>query len=343
MLLSIIIPCYNSEQYIERCINSLINQTFPLDNLQLIFVNDASTDHTLSILLKYEEKYPNLITVIDSPINLKQGGARNLGLQYATGDYIGFVDSDDWIEPDMYEQLYQKALSYQCDLVGCCIFRNLPDGTEISYPVDHDSYYQLTQNDIADYKLLPTIGSYNVTRIIRRSIIIDHQIQFPAHLYYEDNFFSGILQYYVKSGYYLNRCLYHYYYHPESTTSQANISSLLDRLTVELMKIEEFQKRGLFVPYYTQIEFDFFKLFYFNTMDLLFAQFDKFPSDIFPYMKETITSIFPKYINNQLLQNACSQNPYYNFFLKLLHKDFSDGELTVIGETYRKNFHISLS
>lgn len=343
MLLSIIIPCYNSELYIDRCINSLINQTFATKDLQLIFINDASTDHTLSILLKYETKYPELITVIDSPTNLKQGGARNLGLKYATGTYVGFVDSDDWVEPDMYEQLYNKAVEYQCDIVGCCIYRNLPDGAQTAYPIQQDFYYRLSEEDIISHKLVPTIGSYNVTRIIRRSLLVDNHISFPEKIYYEDNFFSGILQYYITSGYYINRCLYHYYYRPDSTTSQNNNPHQLDRLAIELLKIEEFQKRGLFDPYHVQIEYDFLKLFYFNTMDLLFAQFQEFPPDVFSYMKETITTIFPKYLSNPFLRNVCSQNPYYHFFLELLQKDINDRELTLLGETYRKNFHISLS
>lgn len=343
MLLSIIIPCYNSELYIDRCINSLINQTFATKDLQLIFINDASTDHTLSILLKYETKYPELITVIDSPTNLKQGGARNLGLKYATGTYVGFVDSDDWVEPDMYEQLYNKAVEYQCDIVGCCIYRNLPDGAQTAYPIQQDFYYRLSEEDIISHKLVPTVGSYNVTRIIRRSLLVDNHISFPEKIYYEDNFFSGILQYYITSGYYINRCLYHYYYRPDSTTSQNNNPHQLDRLAIELLKIEEFQKRGLFDSYHAQIEYDFLKLFYFNTMDLLFAQFQEFPPDVFSYMKETITTIFPKYLSNPFLRNACSQNPYYLFFLELLQKDINDRELTLLGETYRKNFHISLS
>ena len=333
MLLSIIIPCYNSELYLDRCIKSLLSQTLASNHFELIFVNDASTDHTLPILLKYETMYPNLITVINSPQNLKQGGARNLGLQYAMGDYVGFVDSDDWIEPDMYEQLYQKAIVYQCDIVGCCIYRNLPDGTETAYPSRQSEYYKLSASDIISHKLLPSIGSYNVTRIIRRSILTDNQIFFPEHLYYEDNFFSGILQYYLSSGYYLNKCLYHYYYHPDSTTSKNNDLRQLDRLSIELLKIEELQKRQLFEPYHMQIEYDFLKLFYFNTMDLLFAQFQQFPQGVFPYMTETIITIFPKYLSNPLLRNASSQNPYYHFFLELLQKDVNDHELTLLGES----------
>jgi glycosyltransferase involved in cell wall biosynthesis len=85
--ISIIIPCYNVEKYIERCIDSLINQTMNLDQMEFIFVNDASTDRTLDILLKYEKKYSDSIMVINSEENLRQGGARNIGLSYTNGDY----------------------------------------------------------------------------------------------------------------------------------------------------------------------------------------------------------------------------------------------------------------
>lgn len=342
MLLSIVVPCYNSERFIDKCINSLIHQTLSSDHFQLIFVNDASTDQTLSILLKYETQYPKLITVVNSTVNLKQGGARNLGLEYATGDYVGFVDSDDWVEPNMYELLHQKAQEYQCDIVGCCLYRNLPDGSQFAYPIEKDAFFRLSPEDVSAHKLLPTIGSYNVTRIIRRSILVDNNIRFPENIYYEDNFFGGILQYYVTSGYCLNSCLYHYYYNPQSTTAQTNVLHHFDRLKVELLKIAEFKKRSLFEPYHIQIEYDFLRLFYFNTMDLLFAQFNKFPPNVFSYIKKTIEDIFPQYLQNPLLQSACLQNPYYNFFLELLQKNISDDDLTLLGETYRNIFHISL-
>ena len=109
--ISIIIPCYMVEQYIDRCVNSLLNQSIGLENLELIFINDASPDLTLSKLLDYEQLYPESILIIDSKENMKQGGARNLGLMYASADYIGFVDSDDWVEPTMFEKLYAKAIA----------------------------------------------------------------------------------------------------------------------------------------------------------------------------------------------------------------------------------------
>lgn len=117
--ISIIVPCYNVEKYVGKCIESLLAQTIGRDKLELIFINDASTDGTLRILKAYERMDPEHICVITYDENIKQGGARNVGLSYATGNYIGFVDADDWIEPDMYERLLTMVKKYNCDMVCC--------------------------------------------------------------------------------------------------------------------------------------------------------------------------------------------------------------------------------
>lgn len=90
-----------------------------MEHMQIILVNDASTDNTLEKLLLWETRYSDNILVITYEQNLRQGGARNIGLNYATGDYIGFVDSDDWIEPDMYEVLVEKMFEGVYDVVNC--------------------------------------------------------------------------------------------------------------------------------------------------------------------------------------------------------------------------------
>ena len=114
--ISVIIPVYNVARYLQRCIDSLIAQTIS-DKIELIFVNDASPDNCLEILRENERRYPDKITVIDSAENLSQGGARNLGMLRAKGEYIGFVDSDDFVSPSMYQKLYDKAVSSDADAV----------------------------------------------------------------------------------------------------------------------------------------------------------------------------------------------------------------------------------
>ena len=101
--LSIIVPCFNVEKYVARCIDSLINQTLDNTIYEIILVDDASTDHTWDKLCEIEKLYPDNVILVHCEENGRQGKARNIGMTYATSDYVGFVDSDDWVEPDMYE------------------------------------------------------------------------------------------------------------------------------------------------------------------------------------------------------------------------------------------------
>ena len=108
MKLSIIVPVYNMAAggKLEYCLESLVNQT--VSDYEIIAVDDCSTDNSLEILRQYEAKYPDKFKVIASPVNKKQGGAKNLGLEIAKGEWIGFIDSDDWITSDYYEKLLKK-------------------------------------------------------------------------------------------------------------------------------------------------------------------------------------------------------------------------------------------
>ena len=109
MKCSVIVPVYNmaGDGKLEYCLNSLIHQT--LKDLEIIAVDDASTDNSLEILRQYEMDYPERFKVIHYIQNKRQGGAKNEGLKVATGEWIGFIDSDDWVTPDFYEKLIGKA------------------------------------------------------------------------------------------------------------------------------------------------------------------------------------------------------------------------------------------
>ena len=121
--ISVIIPCFNVEAYIDRCLESVMNQTIGLERLEVILVNDASTDSTLEKLYQWERRFPENIMVVTYEQNIRQGGARNIALQYATGEYIGFVDADDWIAEDMYRELYEKISTGKYDVVRCKFIR----------------------------------------------------------------------------------------------------------------------------------------------------------------------------------------------------------------------------
>lgn len=112
---SVIIPVYNVEVYLRKCLDTLINQT--LKDIEYICINDGSTDNSLLILEEYAQKDSRFIIINQE--NQGQGAARNKGLEFVKGEYIGFVDPDDWIESDMYEEMYNKAKKYDVDIIEC--------------------------------------------------------------------------------------------------------------------------------------------------------------------------------------------------------------------------------
>ncbi len=112
---SVCVPVYNTEPFLKETLDSLLNQT--LKEIEIVCVNDGSTDHSLEILKEYEEKYQNIKVI--SQENQGLGGARNTGIDHATGEYVGFFDSDDLAEPEMYETLYNLAKIENADISMC--------------------------------------------------------------------------------------------------------------------------------------------------------------------------------------------------------------------------------
>ena len=121
MKLSVIVPVYNmaADGKLEYCLDSLVSQTLEGGSYEIIAVDDCSTDNSFEIMKRYEEKFPDRFIAIHSEKNLHQGGAKNIGLAIAKGEWLGFIDADDWITPDYYEKLIKKAEETGADMVGC--------------------------------------------------------------------------------------------------------------------------------------------------------------------------------------------------------------------------------
>lgn len=131
--ISVIIPVYNCEKYIDRCVNSLLNQS--LDGVEIILVDDGSTDKSLEKCLKYEKEYPNVVVIHQE--NSGAAKARIEGIRRAGGEFVGFVDSDDWVHSDMYDILYNTAIENGADIVQCG-FKKVDDYDD-NYEVLHRS------------------------------------------------------------------------------------------------------------------------------------------------------------------------------------------------------------
>lgn len=177
--ISIIIPAYNAASTLSNCILSVLSQT--IKDFEIILVNDCSTDNTWDIMMALEAKFPDKICIVNLDTNLGPGGARNIGLTYATGEYIGFVDSDDEIAPKMYELLYNEAVAGHYDMVDCGFYYEEKD-TAIIYTSD-----DLTGIlDARKRSKLISDGGYVFSKIYDRNFLLNSGIEFRKNCILED-------------------------------------------------------------------------------------------------------------------------------------------------------------
>lgn len=176
---SVIVPVYNAEKTLISSLGNLVNQT--LSDMEIILVNDCSKDNSLNILSDCEAQFSDKVILINSDTNHGAGGARNIGLSYASGEYIGFMDSDDIITTDMFEKLYKKAVEGNYDIVDCGYYKEESD-TAIVHTSD-----ELT-GVLNDYKRSELIasGGYFWSKIFRKSLLDSVNLQFREHCILED-------------------------------------------------------------------------------------------------------------------------------------------------------------
>lgn len=264
-IISIIVPVYNVEKYLEQCVDSIINQTYK--NLEIILVNDGSTDNSGVICDKYKQ-IDHRIKVMHKE-NGGQSSARNIGLDIANGKYVGFVDSDDWIESDMYESLYKRLSFYNADIVTCgCIleyfnFKNVDvrDREENTVEIfDSNKKEQLCKNFFCHklYSSGPCDKLYRIT-------LFDN-IRFPENKFYEDNYIALEILLKAKVIIASNDKYYHYRQNSSSTTRGYSYKKYQDAISAEMHNIEIIKKH---YPYLVKFAFAPLYLRYFQFFDLL--------------------------------------------------------------------------
>ena len=300
---SIIVPVYNVEKYIDKCLSSLVNQT--LNDIEIIIVNDGSIDNSEQIILKYKEKYPSKIVYLKK----ENGGlsdARNFGMPYAKGDYIAFLDSDDYVELDTYEKLYNRAIQTDADMVECDFY------WEYSDKKIHDT--SANYKDESDMYANARVVAWN--KLYKKDLIINSGIKFPKGLRYEDlEFFYKILPQ-LKKIELINEPLIHYVQRDDSITyvqneKTADIFAILDNI------INYYKWINLYNEYNQELEYMYVRILFGSSfkrmlnikdketrrkllMDSYFNAFENFPdwkSNKILNSKKSLKNLFLKSIN----------------------------------------------
>lgn len=276
-LITVIVPCYNVEKYVVRCIQSIENQTYGFENIELILIDDASTDNTAALLDIYRQKYPQRVIVISLTKNGKQGAARNKGLDIASGKYVSFVDADDMIDITMLEKMHNKITEYDCDEVRCgtCWFSREQDISK-RYIGTNDRYMDLSDDEQRKEYILSSMACIVHSRLFKREVLEKNHIRFMENVFYEDAHFSGICCFYISSRYWLDEELYYYYQNDSGTMGTYSCQKNLDHIAVSNRLFEELKERGIYEDvmkrFYHETNAFYLWMIFLNPMVLLFNE-----------------------------------------------------------------------
>jgi len=297
-----------------KCLDSLVNQT--LADIEIICINDASPDNGIEILRRYEREHPGKVLVIDLPENQRQGGARNEGMMRARGEYIGFVDPDDWVALNMYESLYTVAHDKDADIVSSKLCRTETRGDVKANPLSG----VVTGGRLSDEERENIIlfdGVMVLHSIYRRRLIIDNGLMFPRHLIYEDMVWSPIVKLYAESMYQIDREFYFYWLNPESGMHKRDSKLQYDRLKVFPMLITEVKKRGLYERFKDALDYRFICMYYISPVFAFVDKMSEVELDKLYEMRLHMCSNMPDYRKNRYLIQRLKNPPagYVNMAL----------------------------
>lgn len=307
MKLSIIVPVYNMAAggKLNYCLDSLVNQS--ITDYEIIAVDDCSTDNSLEILKGYEKQYLDKFKVIASPVNKKQGGAKNLGLTAATGEWIGFIDSDDWITPDFYEKLLKKAEETGADMVGCDYHLTSEHSMKIGRIVSVNRPGQAGELNHEKYASLILDGGSLVVKIYKRHIIYGYPNRFPEGIFYEDNAIGNSWMLRAKRFAYLPEPMYYYYQHNTSTVHTITKKRCEDRMEAARIMLKEAEEFGFLEEYRAEIEYKYTLLFYVNTLFSYMAGVRPVKPGFIRKMGEEQRKTFPDFQSNPYFRERTAE------------------------------------
>ena len=308
---SVIVPIYNVEKYLEKCINSLLSQT--LEDIQIILVNDGSKDNSGNIAKEYEKNNKDRVIYVEK----ENGGlsdARNYGLKYATGDFIAFLDSDDYIEKNAYEEMYNKAIEENADYVECDFIWEFPNKIRVD-----KQYPYKNKKDMLSFV---RVVAWN--KLIKRQLITDNNLEFPKGLRYEDVEFTYKLIPFVNKFAYVDKPFIHYVQREDSIANVQNertaeIFTVLDNV------IEFYKKNNIYEEYRNELEYNYARYLLCSSLKRMCKIKDKtIREKLLTESWERLNLNFPNWKENVILKTVnIGKNKYMRTVNKSTYKIYS--------------------
>lgn len=297
---SVVVPVFNTEKYLKKCLDSLVNQT--LSEVEIVAVNDGSPDNSKAILEEYKAKYPERFQVFHKE-NGGQASARNLAFAACRGEFIGFLDSDDFVRPEMFEKLYSKAIETGADYVACGYTDvTVEDGKEIILKEYVASKPAHEPRDMFFGALAsPFLHLY------RRELIVDNHITFPEGVIYEDTAFYLNIIPHIKHSEVIEEALAYRLRHSNSTMTTFKKEKVANIFRVMKVSIDYYKEIGAYERFAKELE-------YFTVRVLLCSSMQRISmvkgfSPARELQRQTLQFIgehFPRYRENTYFKNGMS-------------------------------------
>ncbi len=237
--ISVIVPVYNVEKYLEKCLDSIVNQT--LRDIEIICINDGSTDASGAILEKFNKNDERIVVV-----NKRNGGltsARNAGLEIAKGEFIGFVDSDDWVDLDFYEKLYNAAIETESDIATGGIVRKNEKTHKIRLNFEKQCVYTTFEDKVNCMNAINSPSVWN--KIYKRAFLEKIELKFQNVRYYEDG------RYTINAFYYSDKLVtvpganYYYFINPTSIVKSGKTErKIADKISTRIYCVNFVREKG---------------------------------------------------------------------------------------------------
>ncbi len=318
---SVIVPVYNVEKYLDKCLNSLVNQT--LKDIEIIVVNDGSRDNSKKIINDFLDKHKNIIYVEKENGGLSD--ARNYGMKYAKGDYVAFLDSDDYVDVTIYEKMYNKAVEEKADYVECDFYWVYPnkDAKSEKRKIDAGVVYK-NKKEMLTYG---RVVAWN--KLIKRDII---KSEFPVGLNYEDvEFFYKLIPQINKFSF-VKEPLIYYIQRENSIVNKQNyktghIFNVLNNV------LDYYKKEKLYDEYKEELEYTYTRILLCSSLKRMVQIKDKVAKQrLLDETWQNLNTKFPEWKKNKILSQKSGKNVYMKTVNKHTYKLYCKilGLLTLI-------------
>lgn len=303
---SVIVPVYNVEKYLDECLSSLVNQT--LSELEIIVVNDGTKDNSQSIIDHYVKQYPNKVVSLIKE-NGGLGDARNYGIPYAKGEYIGFVDSDDIVHLEMYEKMFNKAKLEDSDLILCDLEYFYETSSE---KMVKEGLVQIENMDVNKTVFLSPLFAWN--KLYRKSLFIESGLKYPIGLWYEDIPVTVPFFTLAKKISYVHETLIYYRQRSTSIMGSVDNPKVKDIFDIMHLCLTYFKDHNLLETYHGELEFLFLEHLMLNG-GFRFLLSHKY-KDYLAFSIDTLDLNFPHWRNNKYLFTLPRR---YQIYIKYMH------------------------